>query len=144
VDISAAFGDDMLTAGDAIADAVGYRVVQVGDGRSEVEWCPGPPWVNMGGGVFGGLVAAMVDVVTGLAVASASEPGTTHLPTVSMHVDYLRPLVVGATYIVRGEALRIGRRLAVADAFFTDAAGTLVVRGTATMTFLRAPSPQTP
>jgi uncharacterized protein (TIGR00369 family) len=120
-----------------IAQAIGYRILHVGDGKAEIEWQPQSPWVNAAGGVFGGIVAALVDVVTGLAVSSVSDDETTHLPTVSMHVDYLRPLTVDATYAVRGEALRVGRRMAVADAFFTDQSGALMVRGTATMTFLR-------
>jgi uncharacterized protein (TIGR00369 family) len=124
----------------AMAAALGYRVVFTGDGKSEIEWIPRPPWVNYGGTVFGGIVSALVDTVTGLAVASACGSDIAHLPTVSMHVDYLRPLTLDVVHTVRGEALRIGRRLAVADAYVTDPSGDLLVRGSVTMS-LRGAKP---
>lgn len=118
---------------DAIAEALHYRLVRIGGGRAEAEWRPSAPWVNMRGGVFGGAASALIDVVAGLAIASTAGEKIGHLPTVSMHVDYLRPLTVGQLHYVRGETLRVGRRLAVADALIVDEQDTLLVRGTVTM-----------
>jgi uncharacterized protein (TIGR00369 family) len=55
-----------------------------------------------------------------------------------MHIDYLRPLAIGADYVCTGEVLRIGGRLAVADVRIVDAEGVLCVRGTGTFAVTRA------
>lgn len=125
-------------ADDPIADAIGYRVLSCQDGKCELEWRPPTSWVNPDGAVFGGVVAALMDAATGMAVESACEPRPDLLPTASLHVDYLRPMTSAVTYTCRGEVLRIGRRLAVADARIYDDAGNLVVRGTATLALINA------
>lgn len=133
--------DETLTAhpaSDVIADAIGYRVRSCQDGKCELEWRPPPSWINPDGAVFGGVVAALMDAATGMAVESACEPRPDLLPTASLHVDYLRPMTSAVTYTCLGEVLRIGRRLAVADARIYDDAGNLVVRGTATLALINA------
>jgi uncharacterized protein (TIGR00369 family) len=121
----------------AIAELFGYRVVRFGGGRCVAEWTPAPPFVNMAGGVWGGAVSAIVDNICAMAVAAAIDPPPHHLPTVSMHVDFLRPLAVGETYLLHGHALRVGRRLAVADTHIRDAGGELLARATCTFTVHR-------
>jgi acyl-coenzyme A thioesterase PaaI-like protein len=54
-----------------------------------------------------------------------------------MNIDYLRPMTVGNTYVCRGEALRVGGRLAVGDTHIYDDAGVLVVRATTTVVVRR-------
>jgi acyl-coenzyme A thioesterase 13 len=124
-------------SGTALAALFGYRVVSFGDGRCVVEWTPAPPFVNVAGGVWGGAVAAVVDNVCAMAVAAALDPSPRHLPTVSMHVDYLRALPVGDTYLLNGHALRVGGRLAVADTHVMDADGHLLARATCTFSIRR-------
>jgi uncharacterized protein (TIGR00369 family) len=116
----------------AIAELFGYRVVSFGDGRCVAEWTPGPPFVNSAGGVWGGAVSAIVDNICAMAVAAAIDPPPRHLPTVSMHVDFLRPLAVGSTYLLHGHALRVGKRLAVADTHIMDRDDQLLARATCT------------
>jgi uncharacterized protein (TIGR00369 family) len=120
-----------------LADLFGYRVVSFGEGRCVAEWVPGPPFVNSAGGVWGGAVSAVVDTICAMAVAAAIDPPPRHLPTVSMHVDFLRPLAVGETYLLHGHALRVGRRLAVADTHIRDTGEELLARATCTFTVRR-------
>jgi uncharacterized protein (TIGR00369 family) len=115
----------------------GYRVTEFGDGKCLVEWRPVEPFLNVKGGVWGGAVAAVVDNVCAMAVAAALDPAPEHLPTVSMHVDYLRALPPNSTYLLRGQSLRVGGRLAVADTHVTDADGLLFVRATCTFAIRR-------
>jgi uncharacterized protein (TIGR00369 family) len=123
--------------GRTLAKMFGYRVVEFGDGKCLVEWRPVEPFVNAKGGVWGGAVAAVVDNVCAMAVAAALDPPPDHLPTVSMHVDYLRALPPNSTYSLRGQSLRVGGRLAVADTHVTDADGVLYVRATCTFSIRR-------
>ena len=115
-----------------LAKLLGYRVVSFGDGRCTVEWKPVPPFVNTAGGVWGGALAAVVDNVCAFAVAAAFDPPPDHLSTVSMHVDYLRPLPPGGVYLLQGHALHVGRRLAVADTHVMSADEQLLARATCT------------
>ena len=91
---------------------------------------------NSQGRVHGGLVGTIIDDIAAIALRS-SDPTIATSSTVSMHIDYLRPLVIGADYICTGEVLRIGGRLAVADARIVDADGQLAVRGSATFAITR-------
>jgi len=120
-----------------LAELFGYRVVSFGEGRCVAEWTPGPPFVNSAGGVWGGAVSAVVDNICAMAVAAAFDPPPRHLPTVSMHVDFLRPLSVGATYLLHGHALRVGGRLAVADTHVMDSGEQLLARATCTFSVRR-------
>ncbi len=122
----------------AIAEVFGYRVVSFGDGRVVAEWTPGPPFVNTAGGVWGGAVSAIVDNICAMAVAASLDPPPPHLPTVSMHVDFLRPLTVGGTYLLRGHALRAGKHLAVADTLVVDGQENLLARATCTYAIRRS------
>jgi uncharacterized protein (TIGR00369 family) len=123
--------------GSALAELFGYRVIEVGEGSCLVEWRPAKPFVNNIGAVWGGAVSAIADNVCGMAVVAAIDPKPLHLPTVSMHVDYLRGLAPNSTYLVRGVTLRVGGRLAVADATVTDAEKTLYARATCTFAIRR-------
>jgi uncharacterized protein (TIGR00369 family) len=105
-----------------------WTFVSMHDGRAEVSWVPTPDMANPVGNVHGGLVATIVDEVTGMAVISMLEAGSA--PTVSLHVDYLHAVPIGPTYTVVGEVVRIGRAVAVADARISDAEGKVLARGT--------------
>ena len=120
-----------------LAELFGYHIVSFGDGRCVAEWAPGPPFVNSAGGVWGGAVSAVVDTICAMAVAAALDPPPRHLPTVSMHVDFLRPLAVGQTYRLDGHALRVGKRLAVADTHIMDSGEQLLARATCTFSIRR-------
>lgn len=121
----------------ALAELFGYRIVAFGEGRCVAEWTPGPPFVNSAGNVWGGAVSAIVDNICAMAAAAAIDPPPRHLPTVSMHVDFLRPLSVGGTYLLRGHALRVGKRLAVADTHVMDTGEQLLARATCTYSVRR-------
>lgn len=129
--------DTPYSGKDGHADLLGYRVVAFGEGRCTVEWTPAPPFVNSVGNVWGGAVAAIFDNVCAMAVAAAVDPPPAHLPTVSMHVDFLRPLTVGGTYLLHSHTLRVGGRLAVADTNLYDDGGQLLARATGTYSIRR-------
>jgi uncharacterized protein (TIGR00369 family) len=105
-----------------------WKVVTMREGKAEASWSPTPDMANPIGNVHGGVVATIIDELTGAAVISMIEAESA--PTVSMHVDFLRPIPIGATYTGVGEVIRLGRATAVADARIVDAAGEVLARGT--------------
>jgi uncharacterized protein (TIGR00369 family) len=120
------------------AELLGYSIEMNDEGGSTGQWCPAPFMSNSQGRVHGGLVGTIIDDIAAIALRS-SDPSIATSSTVAMHIDYLRPLVIGADYVCTGEVLRIGGRLAVADARIIDADGQLSVRGSATFAITRAP-----
>jgi uncharacterized protein (TIGR00369 family) len=115
---------------------LGLQPVSAGDGRSHSIWKPTPFAANSRGHVHGGLLGAIIDDCCAMAVHSAvDEPIST--PTVSMHIDYLRPVFLAKEYVCRGYVVRLGGRLAVADTLVEDSEGELCVRGTGTFVIMR-------
>jgi uncharacterized protein (TIGR00369 family) len=118
------------------AELLGYEV-ELTETGSIARWKPTPLMSNSIGVVHGGLVGSVVDDVCAMALRAA-DPKIVASPTVSLHIDYLRPLVLGADYVCRGEVLRIGGRLAVSDVHVTDAEGVLCLRGSGTFAITRS------
>ena len=108
---------------------LGYRMVEMGEGRSVVSWTPQANVGNPMGFVHGGFVGVLVDDIAGMAVSSML-PDWRAFPTASLHVDFLRGIRVGDTVSCRGVVVRAGRRLTVADTTIHDRDGPLLARGT--------------
>ena len=111
------------------ADSPGrWKSVLMQDGQSEMSWTPTPDMANPFGSVHGGIVATVIDEVTGAAVMSSIESGTA--PTVSLHVEYLHAIAIGGTYTAVGEIVRRGRAMAIVDGRILNEEGEVLVRGT--------------
>jgi uncharacterized protein (TIGR00369 family) len=111
------------------ADSPGrWKTVLMQDGQAEMSWTPTPDMANPYGSVHGGIIATIVDEVTGAAVTSAIESATA--PTVSLNVEYLHAIPIGGTCTVLGEVVRMGRAMAIVDARIVNEEGKLLVRGT--------------
>src|ERR1700712_3003655 len=88
------------------AELLGYELSPAEHG-SIARWGPLDFMTNSLGRVHGGLVGSVVDDVAAFGLRVV-DPTIMSSATVSMHIDYLRPLSVGAEYTCTGEALRIG------------------------------------
>ena len=111
------------------ADSPGrWKSVLMQDGQAEMSWTPTPDMANPFGSVHGGIVATVIDEVTGAAVMSSMESGTA--PTVSLHVEYLHAIPIGGTYTAVGEIVRRGRAMAIVDGRILNEEGKVLVRGT--------------
>ena len=54
------------------ADSPGrWKTVMMQDGKAEMSWTPTPDMANPFGSVHGGIIATLIDEVTGAAVTSA-------------------------------------------------------------------------
>ncbi len=111
------------------ADSPGrWKTVLMQDGRAEMSWTPTPDMANPVGNVHGGVIATVIDEVTGAAVMSSIEAGSA--PTVSLNIDYLHAIPIGGTYTAVGEVVRLGRAMAIADARILSEEGQVLARGT--------------
>ena len=92
--------------------------------------------------LHGGVISATLDAMAGIAVMAAI--GARHmdeapmermrrftkLGTIDLRVDYLRP-ALGDRFVLRGEVLRLGSRVATTRMEFGDAEGKLLATGSA-------------
>jgi uncharacterized protein (TIGR00369 family) len=114
-----------------LAMVLGFRAVEAEEGRVVFEATPDESVYNVLGGVHGGLVCAMADTVTALAVRTTLEAGVSYT-SVDLNVSYTRPVTrASGTLRAVGTVVKPGRRVAFSRAEIFDGAGKLVATATA-------------
>ena len=83
------------------------------------------------GYVHGGLIASVIDATAFWAVFPQVKDGL-GLTTVEIKVNYLAPVKEGKL-VAKGRCIKIGKTLALGEAYINSAEGNLVAHGTATM-----------
>src|SRR3990172_8846889 len=86
------------------------------------------------GNVHGGVMASVVDAATFWATFPQVENGL-GLTTVEIKVNYLAPVKKGKL-IARGRCIKMGKTLALGEAFVRDEGERLIAHGTSTMMVL--------
>ena len=113
-----------------IGDTLGFRLVEVENGRVVLLGNPDRRSYNLIGSVHGGWAASILDSALALATLStlASDQGFT---TVDIRINYLRPLTVETGEVrAEGRVIQGGRKLAYCEASLTDPAGKVICHGT--------------
>lgn len=118
--------------------SIGIVVEHVRDGSVDLRLEAGPDHANLQGTVHGGVLATLADTAAGLAVRSAIPPGSRHV-SVNLDVQYLAPANMGPL-LATGRVVRLGRRIAFAEADVSDAGGELLARAQVTVAVSRAES----
>jgi len=115
-----------------LAAAMGFRIIEVAEGRAVFEADPLPAFYNGLGSVHGGFSATLLDTALGGAVNSTTGPGRAYA-TVDLKVTLIRPLrhEVGAVRCI-ATLIQAGSRLATAEARIVDGQGKIYAHGTAT------------
>ncbi len=100
---------------------VGLQLADVDDPAAGVVLEVTGQSLNQADLLHGGIVTALLDVASYLALAPLLEPGE-HAVTHDLSVQLLRPVEAGARLHLRGEVLRRGRKVAFlrADAWNAD------------------------
>jgi len=116
-----------------IGHALGFKLVEVGDGRVVFEGKPDRTVYNPIGTVHGGYAATLLDSACGCAVHSSLKP-TQGYTTLELKIAYHRAMTE-ATGLVRaeGKVVQLGRRAAFAEATLTGADGKLYASATSTL-----------
>ena len=134
-----AIGDGRLP-GPPLAELFGARLEFVGDGEVRFRCTPSESEYNTLGLVAGGLLCVMLDFAAGAAVHSLLPRGV-GLSSIEIKVSYLKPVRAGAGDVeVHGKALRVGKRVAFAEAFARNGDGQLVGHATSSVAVLQPPT----
>ena len=120
-----------------IMETLGFRLVEVGDGRAVFACDPGEFVYNAIGSVHGGLAATLIDSAASCAVHTQLPAGTGYT-TINLAVDYIKGISDSVSELhCAGRVVRAGGRIGVADAELIGPDGTLYARGSATCLILR-------
>jgi uncharacterized protein (TIGR00369 family) len=116
---------------------IGMSVAEAALGEVTVTLDARPEHANLQGLIHGGLLATLADTSMGLAVRTQVDPGRRHV-TIQLGINYLRPGRPGGLE-ARGRALRVGNRVAYAEADILDESGRLLARAHGTYSVTEAP-----
>jgi uncharacterized protein (TIGR00369 family) len=99
-------------------------------GTIEIGFTVDERFVNPGGTVQGGFLAAMLDDTQGPALFAMTN-GTVYAPTIDFTVSFIKPARPGA-FVGKGRVVTAGKTIVFTEAELFDADGDLVARGTFT------------
>ena len=119
-----------------MAALIGAELVSVGEGEAVFRCTPDESTYNPLGIVHGGLLCTLLDTAAGCAVHSLLPAGA-GFTTIELKVSFLAPLQAGDGIETRGRVLRIGGRVAFAEAHARDERGQLVGHATTTLAITR-------
>jgi uncharacterized protein (TIGR00369 family) len=111
----------MMIAGTPQAQALGMRIVSIGQARAvvEVDWRADLVGNPETGVIASGVVTTLLDNTCGVAAfAALSEPTST--ATLDLRIDYMRPAKKGATIRANAHCYKLTRRVAFVRAFAFD------------------------
>jgi uncharacterized protein (TIGR00369 family) len=120
-----------------IATLIGSELLSVGEGEAVFRCMPDETTYNPIGMVHGGLLCTLLDSAAGCAVHTLLPAGTGY-GSIEIKVSFLKPLRADSGQIeVRGQALRVGGRVAFAEAHARDQNGELVGHATTSIAVIR-------
>jgi uncharacterized protein (TIGR00369 family) len=122
------------------ARTLGFELTSVSPETGEAEGAfeGRPEFANMLGGVQGGFLAAMLDVIVSCALLGSLPPGH-FAPTLELKVSYLRPAPTGRLG-GRGRVLHRGATIAFLAGELLGPDATVLATGSATARIVRARS----
>jgi len=113
-----------------IAMLIGFRIIEVEEGRVAFEFTPSECHYNFSGNIQGGIPSSVIDAATGSAVYSLLPAGVKYT-SLDLKVNYVRPITLESGRL-RCEAwtVHMGARTGIAEAKLTDRQGRLHAFGT--------------
>jgi uncharacterized protein (TIGR00369 family) len=122
--------------GPGMGKTMGFRLVEVDEGRAVFEGTPGPHLLNPLGQVHGGYALALIDSACGCALHSALGAGIGYT-TVETKVNFTRAIdPQGGPVRCEGRVLSRGRTIGTAESYLRDENGRLLAHGTSTLIIL--------
>ena len=116
-----------------IGKTMGFRVVEIEEGRVVFAGTPGREVYNPIGAVHGGYAATLLDSACGCAVHTKLAADQAYT-TLELKVSYHKGITAETGEVrAEGRVIQMGRRAAFAEAKLTDSAGRLLASATSTL-----------
>ena len=136
--LQACVAEDLPAA--PISEIVPLKLVEAEKGRVLWRTRPTPYLLNPMSGVHGGYYMTVLDSALACAVQSELPQGRAYT-TLEMKVNLTRPcLADGTIYRLEGRAIKVGRRIGIAEGDIRDDAGQLYAHATTTCLIFDAES----
>lgn len=124
-------GEDARPIG--MGATLGFRLVELEEGRAVFEGTPGRAVYNPLGTVHGGYAASLLDSAVGCAVHSKLKAGQGYT-TLELKIAYHRAMTeLTGPVRAEGQVVQLGRRAGFAEGRLTDASGKLYATATSTL-----------
>lgn len=102
-----------------LSHLTGAVPVRFGDGTAEAEM-PASEWLSSSTGVIsGGALAIVADIAFGCSIETQLPAATTYT-TAELSMSFLRPARPGTTLAAHGQAIHVGRSVALSEVFVLD------------------------
>jgi uncharacterized protein (TIGR00369 family) len=111
------------------------RAIDPDAGTIEIGFTADDRFLNPGGTVQGGFLAAMLDDTQGPALFGHTH-GEAYAPTIDFNISFVKAARPGQ-FVGKGRVIRLGKNIAFTEAELFDEAGDLVARGTFTCRVMR-------
>ena len=129
-----------------LSHLTGARVAEVGAGTASASM-PSSEWLlNSAGVIGGGVLAVVADIAFGCSIETQLPPATPYT-TAELSLTYLKPVHPPGRVTASGQAIHVGRSLALSEAFMIeDDTDRLVAHGTSRCAVLPPldPAPEPP
>ena len=124
-----------------IAELIGFRVEEIGDGRSVALLQAGPQHANPMGTLHGGVLCDVADAAMGMAFVSTLAPDES-FTTMALSINFFRP--VWQT-LLRAEAhvVNRGKNVGYVECNVTDQDGRAIAKATSSCAVLRGDQAKT-
>jgi len=120
-----------------IANTLGFRLIEVEEGRVVFESTPTRAVYNPIGTVHGGYIATLLDSACGCVVHSMLKPGQAYT-SLEIKVVFHRALSEGVPVLAEGRIIQMGRRAGFAEADLKGVDGKLYATATSTCLVMEA------
>lgn len=124
-----------------IAELIGFRVEEVGDGQAALSMRAGPQHANPMGTLHGGVLCDLADAAMGMAFASTLAPDES-FTTINLTINYFRPVWQAG---LRADARLVnrGRTVGYLECDVVDQDGKKIAKAYSTCFVLRGEAAQT-
>lgn len=110
---------------------LGLRMIEASEGSTTLEMEVTEAFLNRGGGVQGGFLAALADAAMGTSLATVCQEDESHA-TLEFKLNFVKPATAENSPLrAIGHVLHRSRRVAHTDGEIHDASGDLVAKATA-------------
>jgi acyl-CoA thioesterase len=107
---------------DPYANALGIKVLEIGEGYAKASLTVGENMLNFHGVAHGGLIASLADV----AFAAASNSRNRKAVALALNISYRRPVKAGETLVAEAFEESLGERTALYKIVVRNSKGDLV------------------
>ncbi|OGP84176.1 MAG: phenylacetic acid degradation protein [Deltaproteobacteria bacterium RBG_16_54_11] len=119
-----------------IAEIVPMKPMEVAGGYVKFSARADKRHINPLGGVHGGFAATVLDSVTGCAVHTMLEAGTSY-GTVDLNIKMLKAVPLEKELVAEGKVIHLSKKIGVSEGTLKDADGNLYAHATATCLIYR-------